>query len=110
MKAEVTMKNGYRDQELMFVAKYNSWYDIYYLADGNTNTFGFIIVDKIDKEDPINGHYLMMYNNSEFVFKKCIDLFLLNIECIYSFIKKAGIRINGMGLTHMITLKKHKLI
>lgn len=110
MKAKVTMKNEYRDHELMFAAKYNSYYDIYYLANSNTDTFGFIIVDKLDKEDPINGHYLMMYNNGEFVFKKCIDLFLLNIECIYKFIKETDIRINGMGLAHIINLKKNKLI
>jgi hypothetical protein len=52
----------------------------------------------------------MMYNNGEFVFKKCIDLFLLNIECIYKFIKETDIRINGMGLAHIINLKKNKLI
>lgn len=110
MKAEVTMKNEYRNQEWMFVSKYNSWYDVYYTSDADKDTFGFALVDKTVHNSPKDGYYIMMYKHGEFAFRKACGLFLLNIECAYNFIKQAGICINHMGLTHLINLKKRNLI
>lgn len=110
MKANVTMKEQYRNRGLTFVARYNSFYDIYYKADKDTDTFGFVLVDKEKSLDNTGKQYLMMYKQGKFVFGKICGLFLPNIECIYSFIKKADIRINKMGLAHIINLKKNKLI
>lgn len=100
MNAVVTMKEEYRNHDLVYVAKYNSFYDIYYKADRDNDMFMFILVDN----DP------SLDNIGKFAFGKICSLFLPNIECIYAFIKKADIRINKMGLTHIINLKKNKLI
>lgn len=42
MNAVMTMKEEYRDQELVYVAKYNSFYDIYYKADSDNDMFRFV--------------------------------------------------------------------
>lgn len=110
MEAKVTMKDEYRNQELIRVAKYNSFYDIYYRADKDTDTFGFVLVDKEKSLQNTGKFYLMQYKQGKFVFGKMCGLFLPNIECIYPFIKKADIRINNIGLAHIINLKKNRLI
>ena len=110
MEAVVKIRPEYRDQEWMFVAKYNSFYDIYYSADSSNDSFGFVLVDRLKGRNPDGDWYLMMYKRGKFAFREGIGLFLSNIECMYGFIKKAGIVINGMGLAHIINLKKNKLI
>lgn len=110
MNAVMTMKEEYRDQDLVYVAKYNSFYDIYYKADSGRDMFRFVLVDNDPSLDNIGKYDLMTYKEGKFAFGKICSLFLPNIECIYAFIKKADIRINKMGLVHIINLKKNKLI
>ena len=110
MEAKVTMRDEYRNQELIRVAKYNSFYDIYYKADKDTDTFGFVLVDKEKSLQNTGKSYLMQYKQGKFVFGKMCGLFMPNIECIYPFIKRADIRINNIGLAHVINLKKNRLI
>ena len=61
MEAKVTMRDEYRNQELIRVAKYNSFYDIYYKADKDTDTFGFVLVDKEKSLQNTGKFYLMQY-------------------------------------------------
>lgn len=110
MNAVVTMKDEYRNQELVYVAKYNSFYDIYYKANSDDDMFKFVLVDNDPSLENIGKYDLMTYRQGKFAFGKICSLFLPNIECIYAFIKKADIRINKMGLAHIINLKKNKLI
>lgn len=109
MKANVTMKDEYWNQEWLYVCKYNSYYDIFYRASSEKDTFEFILYDR-DKSEADKKFFLMAYERGIFRFRQISHLFLPNIECIYPFIKKADIRINNIGLAHIINLKKNNLI
>ena len=55
MKANVTMKDEYRNQEWLYVCKYNSYYDIFYRANSEKDTFEFILYDRDKSEADKNS-------------------------------------------------------